>query len=110
MDLKMSWLLLLIASVFEIIWAVSLKTSEGFSRPAASVVTVLAMIASVWFLALAMRTLPLGTAYASWTGLGTIGAFTVGILFLGESVAVERFIAILLIVAGLVLLKLSPSV
>ncbi|CTQ53034.1 Quaternary ammonium compound-resistance protein SugE [Roseibium album] len=106
----MSWLFLLIASVFEIIWAVSLKTSEGFSRPAASVVTVFAMITSIWFLALAMRTLPLGTAYASWTGLGTIGAFTVGILFLGESVAVERFIAIILIITGLVLLKLSPSV
>jgi quaternary ammonium compound-resistance protein SugE len=109
MDLRMSWFYLLTASLFEIVWAVSLKATNGFSRPGASLITISAMIASFWFLALAMRSLPLGTAYAIWTGLGTIGAFTIGILFLGEALALDRIIAILLIVSGLVLLKLSAG-
>ncbi|MBO6893521.1 MAG: multidrug efflux SMR transporter [Roseibium sp.] len=106
----MSWFYLLTASLFEIVWAVSLKASDGFSRPVASLVTISAMIASFWFLALAMRVLPLGTAYAIWTGLGAVGAFTFGILFLGETLALERLIAIALIVSGLVLLKVSAMV
>lgn len=109
MDLIMSWFYLLTASLFEIVWAVSLKASDGFSRPGASLITVSAMITSFWFLALAMRTLPLGTAYAMWTGIGTIGAFTVGILFLDEVLALDRIIAILLIVSGLAILKMSAS-
>ena len=105
----MSWIFLLIASLFEVVWAFSLKASDGFSRLTPSLITVSTMIASFWFLALAMRSLPLGTAYAMWTGLGAVGAFTAGVVFLNEALTLERLMAISLIVAGLVLLKLSAT-
>ena len=103
----MSWIFLLVASLFEVVWAFSLKSTDGFTRLVPSLITVAAMFTSFWFLALAMRTLPLGTAYAIWTGLGAVGAFTAGVLFLNEAFTLERFIAIALIVSGLTLMKLS---
>jgi quaternary ammonium compound-resistance protein SugE len=105
----MAWLLLIVAGGLEVIWAFTMKLSAGFTRPAASVITLVAMIASFGLLSMAMRTLPLGTAYVVWTGIGAVGAFLVGIVALGESVNVVRVLAACLIVAGLVLMKLSSG-
>jgi len=105
----MAWIYLLFAGLLEIVWAVSMKQSEGFSRLTPTVVTLLGMIASFWLLAVAMRTLPLGTAYTIWTGIGAVGAFVVGIVFLGEQVSAMRIGAAVLIVCGLVLMKLPSS-
>ena len=79
----MAWIYLIIAGLFEIVWAFAMKQSEGFTRPGATAVTIAAMIASFALLALAMRSLPLGTAYTIWTGIGAVGAFVVGIAVLG---------------------------
>ncbi len=103
----MTWIYLIIAGLFEIVWAFAMKQSDGFTRPGATAVTIAAMIASFALLALAMRTLPLGTAYTIWTGIGAVGAFVVGIAVLGEAASATRILAALLIVAGLVLMKLS---
>jgi quaternary ammonium compound-resistance protein SugE len=103
----MAWIYLIVAGLFEIVWAFAMKQSDGFTRPGATAVTIAAMIASFALLALAMRTLPLGTAYTIWTGIGAVGAFIVGIAVLGEAVSAMRILAALLIVAGLVLMKLS---
>lgn len=105
----MAWIHLLLAGLLEIVWAVAMKQSEGFSKPVPSIITVVGMIASFWLLALAMRNLPLGTAYTIWTGIGAVGAFVVGIVFLGEQVSAMRIGAAVLIVSGLVLMKLSSS-
>ncbi|MBA3942182.1 MAG: QacE family quaternary ammonium compound efflux SMR transporter, partial [Sphingopyxis sp.] len=85
----------------------SMKQSEGFTRLTPSIVTIVAMIASFALLALSMRSLPLGTAYTIWTGIGAVGAFLVGIVWLGEAVSATRIAAALLIVGGLILMKLS---
>lgn len=103
----MAWVVLTFAGVLEIIWAYSMKLSNGFTRPVASIVTVVAMIGSVVLLSLAMKTIPLGTAYTIWTGIGAVGAFLVGLAFLGETASTARIIAAVLIVAGLVMMKLS---
>ena len=103
----MAWIYLLAAGVLEIVWAFSMKQSEGFSRLTPSIITLVTMIASFWLLSLAMRTLPLGTAYTIWTGIGAVGAFVIGITFLGEQVSAMRIAAAVLIVSGLVLMKLS---
>lgn len=103
----MPWILLLFAGAAEVLWAYSMKMSDGFTKVGPSVVTVVVMIASVVLLALAMKSLPLGTAYTIWTGIGAVGAFCVGIFFLGEPVTPARIIAAVLIVSGLVLMKLS---
>ena len=103
----MSWLYLIVAGVLEIIWAYTMKQSYGFTRLAPSVITLVAMIASFWLLSLAMRSIPLGTAYVIWTGIGAIGAFVVGITLLGEPVNTLRMLAAVLIVSGLVLMKIS---
>lgn len=105
----MAWIQLLFAGLLEIVWAVAMKQSEGFSKPVPSIITVVGMIASFWLLALAMRSLPLGTAYTIWTGIGAVGAFVVGIVFLGEQLSAMRIGAAVLIVSGLVLMKLSSS-
>lgn len=105
----MAWIMLFVAGVFEVVWAYSMKLSNGFTNITASVVTVVMMIASVVLLSLAMRTLPLGTAYTIWTGIGAIGAFVVGIVFLNEQLSFMRVLAAVLIVSGLVLMKLSSS-
>lgn len=103
----MAWILLFFAGLLEVAWAFTMKLSQGFTRPAASIVTLAAMIASFGLLSISMRSLPLGTAYTVWTGIGAVGAFLVGIIALGEPVNLTRVIAASLIVAGIVLLKLS---
>ncbi|HEV7341408.1 MAG TPA: quaternary ammonium compound efflux SMR transporter SugE [Sphingopyxis sp.] len=103
----MAWIYLAIAGVLEIVWAFSMKQSDGFSKLGPSLVTIAAMIASFGLLALAMKSLPLGTAYTIWTGIGAVGAFIVGIAVLGEQASAMRIVAALLIVSGLVLMKLS---
>jgi quaternary ammonium compound-resistance protein SugE len=105
----MAWVYLIVAGILEIIWAYSMKQSDGFTRLMPSVVTIVTMIASFALLALAMRTLPLGTAYTVWTGIGAVGAFVVGIFMLGELVTPMRVTAAMLIVAGLIMMKLSTS-
>jgi quaternary ammonium compound-resistance protein SugE len=103
----MAWFILFVAGILEVVWAASMKQSDGFSRLWPSLVTLVAMLASVGLLALAMRSLPLGTAYAVWTGIGAVGAFLVGIAFLGEAASPGRILAAALIVGGLVLMKAS---
>ncbi len=105
----MAWLILIIAGLFEVVWAFSMKQSEGFTRFWPSVVTMVAILASFGLLAWSMRVLPLGTAYTVWTGIGAIGAFIVGIVMLGEAVSALRVAAAVLIVSGMVLMKLSSS-
>lgn len=105
----MAWIYLIIAGIFEIGWAIGLKYSEGFSRLGPSTATVGMMIASFAFLGLALRTLPLGTAYAVWTGIGTAGTVVLGILLFSEPAEILRLGCIALIVSGVVGLKiLSP--
>lgn len=106
----MAWLFLFVAGLLEVVWAYSMKLSEGFSKPMPSLVTLVAMIFSFGLLSLAMRTLPLGTAYTIWTGIGAVGAFIVGIVILGEAVTPMRVLAAMLIVSGLVLMKVSSPV
>ncbi|WP_322043007.1 quaternary ammonium compound efflux SMR transporter SugE [Paraburkholderia sp. J67] len=105
----MPWFYLLIAGLLEVAWATGLKSSEGFSRLWPSVFTVVTALGSFWLLALAMRQLPLGTAYAVWTGIGAVGAFVLGIVVMGEAVSVARVLSAGLIVAGLIGLKLSSA-
>jgi quaternary ammonium compound-resistance protein SugE len=102
-----AWLILTIAGLFEVVWAVSMKQSAGFTRLWPTIVTMAAALASFGLLAWSMRSLPLGTAYMVWTGIGAVGAFVVGIAFLGEAANALRLIAALLIVSGLLLMKLS---
>jgi len=102
-----AWLILVIAGLFEVVWAFAMKQSEGFTRLWPTVVTLVAMLVSFGLLAWSMRSLPLGTAYTVWTGIGAVGAFLVGVLVLGEAANATRLIAALLIVSGLVLMKLS---
>ncbi|MFC3570974.1 multidrug efflux SMR transporter [Paracoccus sp. TOH] len=103
----MAWIYLGVAGLFEIVWALAMKQSEGFTRPWPTVVTVVGMAASIWFLSLSMKVLPLGTAYVIWTGIGAIGAFVLGIALLGETADALRLVAAVLIVSGLVLMKLA---
>lgn len=105
----MAWILLFIAGLLEVAWAFLMKASEGFTRPWPTVGMVGFMISSFWLLSLSMRTLPLGAAYAIWTGIGAVGAFTVGVLILGEALTPMRLAGVALIVSGLVALKLSAS-
>ena len=104
-----AWIYLLIAGVLEVAWAYSMKLSEGFTRPVPAAVTIVLALASFWLLALAMKSLPLGTAYAIWTGFGAVGTFVVGIMFLGEAASAMRITAAVLIVAGLALMKFSST-
>jgi quaternary ammonium compound-resistance protein SugE len=101
----MSWTYLFIAGALEIVWAIGLKYTEGFTRLLPSVITVAAMIVSVWFLALALRTIPVGTGYAVWTGIGAVGTAILGIVLFGESAQIARLLCIGLIVAGIAGLK-----
>ncbi|QKX17303.1 MULTISPECIES: multidrug efflux SMR transporter [Microbulbifer] len=105
----MSWIYLLVAGALEVVWAFSMKQSQGFTRLTPSLITLVTMVGSFWLLAVALRTIPLGTAYTIWTGIGAIGAFLVGIMFLAEPVNTMRIVAAILIVSGLVLMKLSAS-
>ena len=105
----MAWALLIVAGVLEVIWAYFMKVSDGFSKLVPSVLTIIFMIASFALLSYAMKTLPLGTAYTVWTGIGAIGSFAVGIFFLGEPASAMRMLAAVLIISGLVLMKLSSN-
>jgi quaternary ammonium compound-resistance protein SugE len=103
----MAWLYLFIAGVFETAWAIGLKYSAGFTKFGPSAFTVVAMMVSLYLLALALRTIPVGTGYAVWTGIGTVGAAILGILLFNESRETARILCILLIVAGIIGLKLT---
>lgn len=103
----MPWILLITAGLFEVVWAFTMKQSEGFTKVGPSVITIIAMLISFGLLAMAMRALPLGTAYTIWTGIGAIGAFIVGIIVLGEPANMMRIIAGVLIISGLVMMKLA---
>lgn len=105
----MAWVYLLVAGLLEVVWAFSMKQSHGFTRLVPSAITIVTMIASFGLLAVAMRSLPLGTAYTICTGIGAVGAFLVGITVLGEQVSAMRIGAAVLIVSGLVLMKLSSD-
>jgi quaternary ammonium compound-resistance protein SugE len=103
----MPWILLIIAGLFEVGWAVGLKYTEGFSRPLPTVLTVAAMLASIGLLGLAMKHLPVGTAYAVWTGIGTVGTVVLGIVLMGDATTPARLACLGLIVAGIAGLKLT---
>jgi quaternary ammonium compound-resistance protein SugE len=105
----MAWIVLIFAGIFEIVWAYSMKLSDGFTKLTPSIVTIFFMILSFALLAYAMKTLPLGTAYTIWTGIGAIGSFLVGVFVLGEPASAMRMLAAVLIISGLLLMKLSSS-
>ncbi len=105
----MAWTYLLIAGLFEIVWAIGLKYTEGFTKLWASAATITAMIISFFFLSLALKTLPVGTGYAVWTGIGAVGTAILGIILFGESREIARLACIALIVIGIVGLKLTSS-
>ena len=105
----MAWMMLILAGIFEVVWAYSMKLSDGFSKLTPSIVTLFFMILSFALLAYAMRTLPLGTAYTIWTGIGAVGSFLVGVFLLGEPASAMRMLAAVLIISGLVLMKFSSS-
>lgn len=105
----MAWFSLIIAGILEVIWAFSMKQSEGFTKIGASVVTIVTVIASFILLSYSMKSLPLGTAYTIWTGIGAVGAFVVGVVFLGEPVGTLRVLAAVMIIGGLLLMKFSSA-
>lgn len=103
----MAWIFLVIAGVLEVVWAYSMKLSDGFTKWQYTAITLVAMIASFALLSLSMKSLPLGTAYTIWTGIGAVGAFLVGMFVLGEPASPLRIVAAVMIVGGLVMMKLS---
>lgn len=102
----MKWFYLVIAGIYEIGWAVGLKYSDGFTRLVPSILTVIGMVASFYFLSLSLKSLPMGTAYAVWTGIGTIGTVFLGIVLFKEPVSMMRIICILFIIIGIAGLKM----
>src|SRR5690606_4872022 len=105
----MAWVYLSLAGILEVVWAFYMKKSEGFSLLTPSIITIVTMIGSFALLSIAMRSLPLGTAYAIWTGIGAVGAFVVGIVILGEAATFFRIASVTLILVGIIGLKLSSS-
>ena len=105
----MNWLILIVAGLFEVVWAVALKMSNGFRNVVADVALVVGMALSVWLLSVAMKTIPMGTAYAVWTGVGAVGGFAAGIVLFGESASALRVASAALIVAGIIGLKLAAK-
>ena len=103
----MAWMLLLTAGLLEIVWAFTMKLSQGFTRLGPTVLTLVAMLASFGLLSISMKTLPLGTGYTVWTGLGAVGTFIVGVVLLDEPLTTTRVIAAVLIVSGMILMNLS---
>jgi quaternary ammonium compound-resistance protein SugE len=103
----MAWIMLFVAGILEVVWAFSMKQSQGFTKIVPTTVTAVAMLASVALLSLSMRSLPLGTSYMIWTGIGAVGAFAVGVIVLEEQASLARLAAAFLIVSGLALMKLS---
>jgi quaternary ammonium compound-resistance protein SugE len=105
----MAWIYLLVAGLLECGWAIGLKYTEGFSKPLPSVLTIAAMAASFWLLSLAMKTIPVGTAYAVWTGIGAVGVAILGMALFEESREVVRLFCLLLIIAGIAGLKFTSA-
>lgn len=105
----MAWLYLFIAGLFECCWAIGIKYTEGFSKPIPTLLTAIAMAISFWLLSIAMKTIPVGTAYAVWTGIGAVGVAIMGMILFNESRDILRIICLLLIVSGIVGLKLVSS-
>ena len=105
----MAWVLLSVAGILEVVWAFFMKQSDGFTRITPTAIMIVAMIGSVWLLSVSMKSLPLGTAYTVWTGIGAVGAFAVGIAVLDEQVSPMRIVAALLILSGIALMKLSDA-
>ena len=105
----MAWVYLVIAGLFETVWAVGLKYTEGFTRPGPSLGTVAAMMVSFWLMAQALKSIPMGTAYAVWTGIGAVGTVLFGILYLGEPSHAVRILCILMIVGGIIGLRLFST-
>ena len=103
----MNWILLVLAGLCEVAWAIGLKYTEGFTRPLPTIGTVSAMLISIWLLGIAMKSLPVGTAYAVWVGIGAVGTAILGIILLNESASAARLVSLGLIVAGIVGLKLA---
>ena len=103
----MAWVLLIVAGLFEVAWAIGLKYSEGFTRMWPTIWTGLALVTSLWLLGIAMRSLPVGTAYSVWVGVGAVGTVALGIVLLDEPASAARLLSVALIVAGIVGLKLS---
>lgn len=105
----MAWVSLVIAGILEVVWAFSMKQSEGFTRFVPTVITLITVIASFALLSFSMKSLPLGTAYTIWTGIGAVGAFAAGIFFMGEPASLLRVVAAILIVSGLLMMKLVSA-
>jgi len=105
----MSWLILFLAGIFEVVWAIGLKYTHGFTKITPTIFTIIAMIISFYLLSLALKSLPLGTAYAIWVGIGTIGTVIAGIVLFSEPTSTIRIVSIILILAGIIGLKLSTN-
>ncbi|MBQ4853541.1 quaternary ammonium compound efflux SMR transporter SugE [Rhodanobacter sp. B2A1Ga4] len=105
----MAWIYLLLAGLFEVVWAIGLKYTEGFTRPWPTVGTLAAMAVSIVLLAMAVKTLPIGTAYAIWTGIGAVGAVALGIVLFGDPATLPRLLCVALILVGIVGLKLTAG-
>ncbi|MBL3554146.1 DMT family transporter [Rhodovulum sulfidophilum] len=105
----MAWICLFAAGILEVVWAFSMKKSAGFTLLTPTAITIITMLASFGLLSVAMKSLPLGTAYTIWTGIGAVGAFVVGITVLGEAITPARIIATLLIISGIVTMKLASA-
>ncbi|MCT7562217.1 quaternary ammonium compound efflux SMR transporter SugE [Aliarcobacter butzleri] len=105
----MSWGILVLAGIFEIFWAIGLKYTDGFTKLVPSLFTIIAMLVSFWLLSLSLKTLPLGTAYAVWVGIGTIGTVIAGIMLFGDSINIIRIISIAFIILGIIGLKVTTA-
>ena len=105
----MAWFYLILGGVFEIVWLMAMKYSNGFTRPWPTAITIVALALSMWTVSLSLRGIPVGTAYAVWTGIGAVGAAIFGIVVLGESAAPVRLVCLALIVAGIAGLRLAPA-
>jgi len=105
----MSWLILFLAGIFEIVWAIGLRYTHGFTKITPTIFTIIAMIISFYLLSLALKALPLGTAYAIWVGIGTIGTVIAGVILFSEPTSVIRIVSIILILVGIIGLKLSTN-
>ncbi len=105
----MAWTYLLLAGFFEVIWAFAMKKSEGFTLITPTIITIVMMLVSFSLLSIAMKSLPLGTAYTVWTGIGAVGAFIFGVVFLNEALTPTRIFAAILIILGIILMKLAST-
>jgi quaternary ammonium compound-resistance protein SugE len=105
----MAWICLIFAGILEVVWAFSMKQSDGMTKLGPTVVTLVMVMASFALLSFSMKSLPLGTAYTIWTGIGAVGAFAVGIILLGEPASLMRVVAAILIISGLVMMKLASA-